>query len=77
MPRLAALSEMAWTPDDARDFARFDGRLKPFLQQYRETGIHYYDETDPAGSLHEANQPATQSAQREKPAHPVSTVVNN
>ena len=77
MPRLAALSEMAWTTDEARDFARFDGCLKPFLQQYRENGIHYYDETDPAGSLHDANQSATRSAQREKPARPASAMVNN
>ena len=58
MPRLAALAEMAWTPDEARNFERFDGCLKPFLQQYREGGVHYYDATDPAGSLQSASRTA-------------------
>ena len=54
MPRLAALSEMAWTPDARRDFAQFKVRLKPFLKQYQRHGIHYYDEADPAGTLRDA-----------------------
>ncbi|HTV41857.1 MAG TPA: beta-N-acetylhexosaminidase [Candidatus Sulfotelmatobacter sp.] len=56
IPRMAALAEMAWTPDRQRNFARFDQRLQPFLDQYRQLGIHYYDETDPAGSLHASRQ---------------------
>jgi hexosaminidase len=54
LPRLAALAEMAWTPDARRDFAQFNARLKPFLDQYQQLGIHYYDETNPIGSLLEA-----------------------
>ena len=44
--------KMAWTPDSRRDFAQFNARLKPFLQQYQRLGIHYYDETNAVGSLH-------------------------
>lgn len=77
MPRLAALAEMAWTPEAARDFTRFDACLKPFLQQYRAAGIHYYDETDPAGSLHEAIQAAPPSARLEKTSRPAAGVVHN
>jgi hexosaminidase len=54
LPRLAALGEMAWTPDESRSFSRFDARLKPFLDQYRKAGIHFYDETNPQGSLDDA-----------------------
>lgn len=48
MPRLEALAEMAWTPDDRRDFTQFNARLKPHLEQYRQLGIHFYDATSPA-----------------------------
>jgi len=54
MPRLAALAEMAWTPDQRRDVISFNARLQPFLQQYRQAGIHFYDAANPAGSLQEA-----------------------
>ena len=47
MPRMVALAEMAWTPDDRRDFAQFAARLKPHLEEYRQQGIHYYDATNP------------------------------
>jgi hexosaminidase len=56
MPRLAALAEMAWSTDSRRDFTQFNARLKPFLNQYRKLGIHCYDETNPTGSLREAQQ---------------------
>lgn len=48
LPRMVALAEMAWTPDDRRDFAQFDARLKPHLDEYRQLGIHFYDEANPA-----------------------------
>lgn len=57
-PRLAALAEAAWTPDDRRDYQEFSERLKPFLAEYRRLGIHYYDEGDPTGSLREASEAA-------------------
>jgi hexosaminidase len=56
MPRMEALAEMAWTPDKRRSFAQFDARLQPFLDRYQQLGIHYYDETNPVGSLREARQ---------------------
>lgn len=55
-PRMAALAEMAWTPDEDRNFAQFDARLKPFLRQYQQLGVHYYDENDPVGSLRSSLQ---------------------
>ncbi len=54
MPRLAALAEMAWTPDAQRDFAQFSERMKPFFTQYQAQGLHYYDAADPQGSLQKA-----------------------
>ena len=56
LPRLAALAEMAWTPDQHRNFAQFNARLKPFLNQYRSLGVRYYDRATPVGSLLEARQ---------------------
>lgn len=56
LPRLAAFGEMAWSPDESRDFPRFQERLKPFLARYQSDGIHCYDPADPAGSLHDARQ---------------------
>jgi hexosaminidase len=50
-PRLAALAEMAWTPDTRRNFADFTTRLQPFLKEDKQRGLHYYDATNPAGSL--------------------------
>jgi len=56
MPRMAALAEMAWTPDQHRDFVDFKVRLKPHLDEYQQQGIHFYDETNAEGSLREARQ---------------------
>ena len=56
LPRLAAFGEMAWSPDESRDFTQFEGRLKPFLAGYEAAGIHCYDPADPGGSLRNARQ---------------------
>lgn len=58
LPRLAALAEMAWTPDGERDYHRFTTRLKPRLERYRSQGIHFYDASDPQGSLRAARAAA-------------------
>jgi hexosaminidase len=47
LPRMMALAEMAWTPDERRDFAQFSIRLKPQLEQYRRQGIYFYDANKP------------------------------
>lgn len=57
LPRLPALAEMAWTADAQRDYAKFNARLKPWLEQYRQQGIHSYDENNPEGSLREVKTP--------------------
>lgn len=62
LPRLIALAEMAWTPDDRRDFVRFSGRQEPFLNQHRQAGVHYYDAAQPLESLHDALPPENQPA---------------
>jgi hexosaminidase len=54
LPRLAALAEMTWTPDNRRNYKQFDTRLQPFLAGYKKLGIHYFDETDPASSMKES-----------------------
>jgi hexosaminidase len=62
LPRLAALSEMAWTPEAEHDYAQFNERLKPFLSQYQKQGIFYYDATDPANSFREAHESQTDAS---------------
>jgi hexosaminidase len=56
LPRMAALAENAWTADDQRNFAKFSARLVPFTDHYRERGIHFYDQSDPSGSLRDARK---------------------
>jgi len=51
---ITALADVRSTPRSR--FAQFNARLKPFLVQYQLLGIHYYNETNPAGSLREARQ---------------------
>jgi hexosaminidase len=40
-PRLAALSELCWTPAAAKDFADFSNRLKNQVSRYQAAGINY------------------------------------
>lgn len=47
-PRIAALSEIAWTPKQQRDFEPFSHILKQHLTLYRQHNIYYYDPFDPA-----------------------------
>ena len=58
LPRMVALAEMAWTPDGQRDFAQFNSRLQPHLDQCRQLGLHFYDEKNPESSLREAKSAA-------------------
>ena len=64
MPRMLALAEMAWTPDAGRDYAKFDARLKPFLNQYRAEGIHFYDAADAQESHSAAHAAGSPTASR-------------
>ena len=47
-PRIAALSEAAWTGGDNGNYQRFSLTLKDHLKLYREGGIYYYDPFAPA-----------------------------
>lgn len=40
-PRLAALAEVAWSPQESRDWPGFLARLPDQLDRYRALGIHY------------------------------------
>jgi hexosaminidase len=62
LPRLAALGETAWTPEPRRDFTQFSNRLAPFLSQYRQLGIRFYDANNPADSLRAARGLQTSAA---------------
>ena len=42
-PRLVALAESAWTPENKKDFKSFEERLKPQLLWLKSQGIGYYD----------------------------------
>ena len=46
-PRIAALSEAAWTPAKTRDFSRFSSKLQNHLPLYKRQGIYYYDPFSP------------------------------
>ncbi|WP_428329222.1 beta-N-acetylhexosaminidase [Mucilaginibacter sp.] len=49
-PRMAALSETAWTDSASKNETDFNERLKTNLKLYDNAGIYYYDPYDP--SLH-------------------------
>jgi len=40
-PRLAALSELCWTPPSGKDFADFSNRLRVQTDRYKSAGINY------------------------------------
>ena len=42
-PRLIALAEAAWTPEERKDFASFEHRLRPQFAWLDARGIGYYD----------------------------------
>ena len=46
-PRIAALAEVAWSPQDARKFADFKVRLKPMMARYKAAGINAFDYFNP------------------------------
>lgn len=73
MPRMVALAELAWTPDSERNLSKFTARLKPITAQYRQLGIHFYDENNPEASLGEAGgfvkPPSTASRKPEAAVH--------
>ena len=40
-PRACALAEVAWTPQDQRDFEDFSGRLKTHVERLKQMGVKY------------------------------------
>lgn len=42
-PRIAALSEAAWTPTDKKDYDAFVRKLKQHFDLYKKEKIHYFD----------------------------------
>jgi len=46
-PRLAALSEAAWTNDENKNYQQFEERIKRHLQLYRAQNIYFYNPFDP------------------------------
>ena len=42
-PRMDAISEVAWSPADKKDFADFSDRLKKQFQRYRFTNVQYFN----------------------------------
>ena len=42
-PRIAALAEVAWSPQDKRDYSDFLVRLKPTMARYKKAGVNHYD----------------------------------
>lgn len=47
-PRIAALAEVAWTPQGQRNFADFELRLTGVMKQYDGAGINYFKPVPPA-----------------------------
>jgi hexosaminidase len=41
MPRLAAMAEVAWTPQAARDYAEFVPRLVTLARHWDAEGVRY------------------------------------
>ena len=46
-PRLAGIAEIAWTNSEVKDYARFETKLKNFLQYLDNNGINYYNPFNP------------------------------
>lgn len=46
-PRIAALAEVAWTPQQDRQFDDFKARLKPMIARYRAAGVNTFDYFNP------------------------------
>lgn len=46
-PRIAALAEVAWTPQEARQWEDFQERLQPTIALYKKAGIHTFDPFHP------------------------------
>ena len=46
-PRVAALAEVAWSPQDSRNYEDFLVRLKPTLARYTKAGINHFDPFNP------------------------------
>jgi len=46
-PRLAALAEVAWTPQNKRNFKSFENRLKPMMARYKAAGVNAFDYFNP------------------------------
>ena len=49
-PRLAGIAEIAWTNPKSKDYARFEMKLKSFLQYLDRKGINYFNPFDPAST---------------------------
>jgi hexosaminidase len=46
-PRIAALAEIAWSPNEAPDYAEFLKRLQPSLSLYKKVGISFFNPVNP------------------------------
>lgn len=46
-PRIAALAEVAWSPQNIRDFTDFEARLKPMMARYKAAGVNAFDYFNP------------------------------
>jgi hypothetical protein len=43
-PRLVALSEVAWSPQQSREWSDFNARLDRHLRRFQLLGIHYFNQ---------------------------------
>lgn len=41
LPRMAALAEVAWTPQEAREYSNFLNRAKLLTQRYEALGYNF------------------------------------
>ncbi|NWK56931.1 family 20 glycosylhydrolase [Verrucomicrobiaceae bacterium N1E253] len=46
-PRIAALAEVAWSPQESRNFEDFMKRLKPMMARYKKAGVNAFDVFNP------------------------------
>lgn len=46
-PRIAALAEVAWTPQEKRSFTSFKPRLKMMMARYKAAGVNAFDYFNP------------------------------
>lgn len=76
-PRIAALAEVAWSPQDKREFKDFMERLKPTLKRYQKDNINHFDPFNPPAIKAKDGMKAETSLQTHGGNEPIFAIDGN